>query len=194
MRENFFLCFFSLARLSLDIEDKFLRLKLIKKVGSFFDAFIDFELEKEESGCVAQCKDKILKIIDELFELIDLFTHIETVNRSPALLVQKNLLSFKSKILDFQTLMETSVESEEKPKLLKNKIPKTNNANIIKQKITSFVQTNGDSSAKEIISVLSREFTKRTIQRHLSKLLETGELNRRGKRNNPKYHLTTTPS
>ena len=186
MRENFFLCFFSLARLSLDIEDKFLRLKLIKKVGSFFDAFIDFELEKEESGCVAQCKDKILKIIDELFELIDLFTHIETVNRSPALLVQKNLLSLKSKILDFQTLMETSVESEEKPKLLKNKIPKTNNANIIKQKITSFVQTNGDSSAKEIILALQNQFSRRTLQRYLSELVKTKKLQKKGG-NNPKY-------
>src|SRR3989344_4666695 len=110
MRENFFLCFFSLARLSLDIEDKFLRLKLIKKIGSFFDVFADLELVKEESEHVAQYRNKILRIIDELFELADLYVHIKTVSPPPALLVQKNLLSFKSKVLDFQISAETYVE------------------------------------------------------------------------------------
>ena len=186
MRENFFVCFFSLARLSLDIEDKFLRLKLIKKIGSFFDAFIDFEFGKEESGCVAQCRDKILKIIDELFELIDLFTHIKTVSPSSALLVQKSLLSLKSKILDFQIPAETLVGLKEKPKYPKNKPPKTNNANIIKEKIISFIQTNGDSSAKEIILALRNQFSRRTLQRHLSELVKIKKLQKKGG-SNPRY-------
>jgi len=179
MRENFFLCFLSLAHLSLGIEDKFLRSQLIKKTGSFFDAFADFEKQKEESGYVAQCRGKLLAAVGELFELMDLYVHIKTIDLSPALLVQKNLLSLKSKILDFQTLRETSVESEEKPKLLKNKIPKTNNPNIIKEKIISFVQTNGDSSAKEIILALQNQFSRRTLQRYLSKLVKTSELKKK---------------
>jgi len=82
--------------------------------------------------------------------------------------------------------METSVESEEKPKLLKNKIPKTNKANIIKEKIISFVQTNGDSSAKEIILALQNQFSRRTLQRYLSELVKTKKLQKKGG-NNPKY-------
>ena len=188
MRENFFLCFFSLARLSLDIEDKFLRLKLIKKIGSFFDVFADLELVKEESEHVAQYRNKILRIIDELFELADLYVHIKTVSPPPALLVQKNLLSFKSKVLDFQISAETYVEPEDKPKHLKNKLSKTNSANIAKEKIISFVQTNGDSSAKEIILALRSQFSRRTLQRYLSKFVRTSELKKKGN----KYYLTTS--
>lgn len=183
MRESFFISFFSLVRLSSGIEDKFLRIKLIKHINRFFDCFL--KIEKQEGESVAQCsRDNLLKVIDEIIELVEMLTYLKVLNLSPALSVQKHLLSFKSEILDFKAAsVKQPQNSKRKEALLKMSDKKKS----IGQKILALVRSRGEASTGEIALAFAGQVPKRTIQRHLARLVETNELQKKGKFNTLKY-------
>lgn len=223
MKENFFLVFFSLVRLSSDVEDKYLRIRLIRKINQFFDAFV--EIQKEKGDNVAQNDfttseeivkssyvvrhvehvaqrnfNNLLAVTSEISELIEMFEYLKIIDLSPTLLVQKNLLSFKSAVLDFQVSViagqggiskkaELSPESSNLPKNQKVRM-KLGDRKVIGEKILAFVRNQGESSAREIISAFAGVFSKRTVQRHLVKLVKNKELAKKGTRNSIKYSLT----
>ncbi len=194
MRESFFICFFSLVRLSLDIEDKFLKMKLIRQINRFFDCFI--KIEKEEGDSVAQYSQaELLKTTDEIIEFIEMLAYLKVLDLSPTLKAQKNILAFKSKFLDFQISVVNKVFASRQATPLV-KLPKRSKVKIsrydkeaLSEKIVSFVENAGESSAKEIIVAFASQVTKRTIQRYLTSLVKTNKLRKKGNSNTLKYSL-----
>ena len=195
MRKNFFVSFFCLVRLSSDIQDKFLRMKLINKINNFFDLFL---LLNKTGGAgearVAQYKSDFLNYTEELFEFLDLLSYLKSTSASPALKAQKALLSLKSKILDdvvpvkpAQPLVD-SVDSEAEPKPAIIKKQKKLGGEAFKKLIIEFVENNQGYTPKAIFNSLKGKISKRTFQRHLAELSKSGDIVKKFEDGSPKYY------
>ena len=197
MRKNFFVSFFSLVRLSYDIRDKFLRMKLISKINNFFDLFLTLQNSgKEGESDVAQCKRDFLNSAEELFEFLDLLSYLKSASASPILKTQKALLSLKSVVLDFDLLFrvrESAVGNPEKQTKQKEKIVKTQNnsgGRINKSLVADFIQSNQGLTSKEIFNFLKNKISKRTFQRYLAELSKSGDITKKLENGSPKYYTT----
>lgn len=197
MKEIFFETFFSLVRLFLDVKDDFLQEKLAKKTKEFFEvvskhvAQSDFTTSRDvaksdqivQHVChVAQSGQRLLKVINDINELVEILIHLKLVSLSPALSVQKNLLRFKTEILD-STL----------PKTKKGKTkadPKNSKDNYSSQKLVDYLKTKpAGAQAVEIARHFAKELSRRTVQRYLNELVSSGLIKKDRTDGFPKYFL-----
>ncbi|MDP3696641.1 MAG: hypothetical protein Q8R55_01260 [Candidatus Taylorbacteria bacterium] len=215
MKEIFFAAFFSLVRLSFSIKDKFFRQKLIKKIKDLFDFFLeeeqaynvaqlDFTTFKDVAKSsdivqhrnnVAQCRsDKLEKSIDEIFELTEILLYLKIVSLSPTLLAQKNILRLR--FASIQNFSPNSVEGVKNSEHLKeaNHLQKSTKKrlnskyqNLETEILQIFKDNPGGLSLKEIIPCLQSSCSRRTLQRHLNKMITGRRLLKRGTNNSAKY-------
>ncbi len=197
MRKNFFVSFFCLVWLSSDIQDKFLRMKLIGKINRFFDLFLVLNKTGGEGEAnVAQYKRDFLNSIEELFEFLDLLSYLKSASVSPILKAQKALLSLKSEILEITVLAKPNQPLAENPdsqKELKGVATKNqNNSNgkAVKNLIVEFIENNQGHTPKAIFKSLKGKFSKRTFQRHLAELSKSGDIVKKFEDGSPKYYTS----
>ncbi|TSC74849.1 MAG: hypothetical protein G01um101444_140 [Parcubacteria group bacterium Gr01-1014_44] len=173
---NFFETFFSLVRLFLSTKDEFLKQKLEKKTREFFH--------------VAQSVDNKLAIkqIDDLNEFIEILLYLKASDLSPALLAQKNLLCLYAEILGSAPVEDLPEEKEvnyiEKPP---NKTKNLKYKNLETEILQIFQDKPNGLFLREIISSLQSQCSRRTVQRHLNKLVAARALLKRGDKNFVKY-------
>ena len=212
MKEIFFAAFFSLVRLSFSVKDKFFRQKLIQKAQKLFDFFLergvasnvaqtDFTTFKDvaKSSNIVQhrnnvaqyCSDKLKKSIDEIFELTEILLYLKIVSISPALLVQKNILRLRSEITN-SVLTENLKEKEANHQQKSTKKGLNSKYKNLEMEILKIFKDKPDGlSLKEIIPRLQSPCSRRTLHRHLNKLITDRGLLKRGSNNSAKYFIPT---
>lgn len=207
MQKSFFIFFYSLVRMSFDLQDKFFRGKFIRKTNSLFEKFL--ELGKEDNDRVAQSRisgKSLLGAINEINELIEILVYLKIVNLSPALSVQKKLLDLKSGVLDFIAAKKDKSEAMQlgcsdfgadvslsgqivKPKkaaAVDKSIPKGRG---LEDKIIEIIKNRGEARLKDIAEVLKGNTSPRTLNRYIGRMLVEGIISKTKKDGFTKYFI-----
>lgn len=204
MQKLFFIFFYSLVRLSFDLQDKFFRTKFIRKTNSLFEKFLELKVEKG-SEHVAQSRlsaRDLLAIIDEINELIEILIYLKIVNLSPALLTQKKLLDFKSEILEFlsEKTKEVKLKEANEGEKLDISVPTSRQTEQSEEK--HGMNTKNQRLMLQILEILKNSdevqsgvlaqtlaVPRRTIQRYLNDLLASGKILKKKARGFTKYQI-----
>ncbi len=134
---------------------------------------------------------RLLQVVNDLNEFIEILMHLKLVDLSPALLTQKSLLRFKADIIGPAVFVkEKSKEAiSSKSNLSKKAIAAQKNA-YLKKKIVNYLKSNPNGAqTKDLIEHLKNELPRRTLQRYLNDLVDSGLVKKDQLNGFPRYFL-----
>lgn len=186
MRKEFFLAFYALVELSLEIKDSYLNSRLKTKHEQLFFLFLDSVGESS----VARSRESLTalaRLAQEIIELIDLLLHLKVVLPFPALTAKKYLLAF------CLALFGGFPDRSQKTPLLRRKEGKKSaevkEGRDLADIILTFLRYRGKCQLRDIVYALKNNFSARTIQRFLGQMTKTGQLAREMEDGYPKYSI-----
>lgn len=169
-------CLISLSSLLVSIGDLAVKQLLHKKVDVFLDSYLKIQNEHETSFEIFK------KNIDELVEFVELISYFGSVKRLESLSNLKNLLNLKLAVLSSNSFNERNVPKTQKLP------PKKEN---IGAQLFEEIRKNSESVNNQVLFQKFSRFTRRTIRRHLSRLVEEGKIIRLEEDGTVSYRVMT---
>lgn len=183
MRKEFFSVFYALTDLSFGIKDRY----FVSRLKSKSEKLLTFLAKEGGQTSVAQCREKrdqFLELLKEIDEFVDLLIHLKSCPISPALQAKKQVLILHIKAFDFYQPPRPFMKKIEKEKEPVKSVKKEENHT---RAIAGFIIKRGKCQMREIVHAFKNQLSPRTVQRHVEKMIKSGELSREIVDGYPKY-------
>ena len=175
-------CFRLLMKLNIGVKDLFFSNLCGDEADKLLAEYIKFLKkagDRNNSSHVAQSGREIIYCIGNILNLLAILRHLNLLNQTTSLLLEKELLFLKSSVLDFKKQSSKSAKNRKgdrqpSAKLLKDSVQKpVFSLNQSHNEIASFVRSKGKVRNIEIFTKFT-DTTKRTTKKKLSELVKAG--------------------